>query len=104
VSGGSAGTGVCAVHDLEATGSLGWRIGEGEWPRRGFVVTVPRRGVRVCENTRPHAGHPLDLRPHRSLTAERDFIVRASHGRCSFQARRCASPVLASDEAFDPST
>ena len=80
MSGGCAGTIVCNVRDLEATGSRGFRIGEGDWPRRGFVVAVPEGGVRAYENTCPHAGHPLDLQPHRFLTAERELIICASHG------------------------
>ncbi len=48
---GGAGTVVCSLHDLEATGSHGFQIGEGEWPRRGFVVAVPTGGVRAYENT-----------------------------------------------------
>jgi len=80
MSGGCTGTPVCTLHDLEATGCYGFRLGEGDWPRRGFVVAIPGGGVRAYENTCPHAGHPLELRPHRFLTAERDFIVCASHG------------------------
>ncbi|HET9105894.1 MAG TPA: Rieske 2Fe-2S domain-containing protein, partial [Steroidobacteraceae bacterium] len=28
----------------------------------------------------PHAGHPLDLRPHRFLTPDRVMILCSSHG------------------------
>jgi len=80
MSGRCVGTIVCTLHDLEATGSYGFRIGEGDWPRRGFLVALPEGGVRAYENTCPHAGHPLDLRAHHFLTAERELIICASHG------------------------
>ncbi|NBP07650.1 MAG: hypothetical protein EBU76_04090, partial [Gammaproteobacteria bacterium] len=44
------------------------------------VVAVPTGGVRAYENTCPHAGHPLELLPHRFLTADRKFIQCSSHG------------------------
>ncbi|MBU3672349.1 MAG: Rieske 2Fe-2S domain-containing protein [Sinobacteraceae bacterium] len=80
MNGRCTGTIVCTLRDLEATGSYGFRIGDGDWPRRGFVVVVPEGGVRAYENTCPHAGHPLDLRAHHFLTAGRELIVCASHG------------------------
>lgn len=80
MSGRCVGTIVCTLRDLEATGSYGFRIGEGDWPRRGFVVAVPEGGARAYENTCPHAGHPLDLREHQFMTAERELIICASHG------------------------
>lgn len=70
---------ICRVADLEETGARGFRIGPGEWPLRGFVVRVGS-GVRGYVNHCPHAGHPLDLRPHHFLTPDRALIVCASHG------------------------
>jgi nitrite reductase/ring-hydroxylating ferredoxin subunit len=31
-------------------------------------------------NTCPHAGHPLNFRPHKFLTPDRNLILCASHG------------------------
>lgn len=74
------GTVVCTLEELRATGSRGFRVGEGDWPLRGFVVLQPDGTVRAYENRCPHAGHPLDLLEHRFLTADRGHIVCASHG------------------------
>lgn len=74
------GAAVCTLEELAATGSRGFSVGEGEWPLRGFVVALSDGGVRAYVNTCPHAGHPLDLLPHRFLTADRSLIVCSSHG------------------------
>jgi nitrite reductase/ring-hydroxylating ferredoxin subunit len=71
---------VCTLEELAATGSRGFSVGEGEWPLRGFVVALSDGGIRAYVNTCPHAGHPLDLLPHRFLTADRSLIVCSSHG------------------------
>jgi nitrite reductase/ring-hydroxylating ferredoxin subunit len=55
-------------------------VGDGDWPLRGLAVQLPDGSVRAYENTCPHAGHPLDLLPHRFLTADRSHIICASHG------------------------
>jgi naringenin degradation protein FdeD len=70
---------LCALADLEATGGRGFTVGEGDWPLRGFVVQTAD-GVAAYVNTCPHAGHPLDLRPNRFLTPDRNLILCASHG------------------------
>lgn len=74
------GAAVCTLEELAATGSRGFSVGEGEWPLRGFVVVLPDGGIRAYVNTCPHAGHALDLLPHRFLTADRSLIVCSSHG------------------------
>lgn len=55
-------------------------MGEGDWPLRGFVVLLADGGVRAWVNRCPHARHPLDVLPHRFMTAERDLICCSSHG------------------------
>jgi nitrite reductase/ring-hydroxylating ferredoxin subunit len=70
---------VCRLGDLEEHGSRAFTIGVGPWPLRGFVVRCGN-GVRGYLNRCPHAGHPLDLRPHRFLTADRAMILCSSHG------------------------
>jgi naringenin degradation protein FdeD len=71
---------ICRLADLEEHGSRAFTVGGGgAWPLRGFVV---RHGheVRGYVNRCPHAGHPLDLRPHRFLTPDRAMILCSSHG------------------------
>jgi nitrite reductase/ring-hydroxylating ferredoxin subunit len=75
-----SGTVVCTLAELAATGSRGFRLGEGDWPLRGFVVRLADGSVRAWVNSCPHAGHPLDLSPHRFLNAAGTLIQCASHG------------------------
>ena len=70
---------VCRLADLEEHGSRAFTVGGGDWPLRGFVVRWGNE-VRGYVNHCPHAGHPLDLRPHRFLTPDRAMILCASHG------------------------
>ena len=70
---------VCRLTDLDEHGSRAFTIGAGAWPLRGFVVRCGS-GVRGYLNRCPHAGHPLDLRPHRFLTPDRAMILCSSHG------------------------
>lgn len=70
---------VCRLADLEEYGSRAFTLGGGDWPLRGFVVRHGRE-VRGYVNRCPHAGHPLDLRPHRFLTPDRTMILCSSHG------------------------
>ncbi|MDE2450090.1 MAG: Rieske 2Fe-2S domain-containing protein [Gammaproteobacteria bacterium] len=70
---------VCRLSDLEEHGARGFTLGAGDWPLRGFVVRCGNE-VRGYINRCPHAGHPLDLRPHRFLTPDRALILCSSHG------------------------
>jgi nitrite reductase/ring-hydroxylating ferredoxin subunit len=70
---------VCRLSDLEEHGSRAFTVGGGDWPLRGFVVRCGNE-VRGYVNRCPHAGHPLDLRPHRFLTPDRAMILCSSHG------------------------
>jgi nitrite reductase/ring-hydroxylating ferredoxin subunit len=72
---------VCRLADLEEHGSRAFTIGGsgGAWPLRGFVVRCGSE-VRGYVNRCPHAGHPLDLRPHRFLTPDHAMILCSSHG------------------------
>ncbi len=76
-----SGPALCTLKELTEHGARGFSVGEGDWPLRGLVVSLPDgAGLRAYENTCPHAGHPLDLLPHRFLTADRSLIVCSSHG------------------------
>jgi nitrite reductase/ring-hydroxylating ferredoxin subunit len=70
---------LCALTDLDDPGSRAFTVGRGDWPLRGFLV---RRGatVHAYVNRCPHAGHPLNLRPHDFLTPDRQLIMCNSHG------------------------
>jgi nitrite reductase/ring-hydroxylating ferredoxin subunit len=71
---------LCTLAELEAQGSRGFTIGAGDWPLRGFVVRGADGAPRAFVNRCPHAGHGLNLRPHRFLTPGGELIVCASHG------------------------
>jgi len=70
---------ICALAEIGDPGARGFTCGAGDWPLRGFVV---RRGelVRAYVNYCPHAGHALDLLPHRFLTSDGALILCSSHG------------------------
>jgi nitrite reductase/ring-hydroxylating ferredoxin subunit len=70
---------VCRLDELTDPGARGFTIGTGDWPLRGFVVRV-HEAVRGYVNHCPHAGHPLDLMPHRFLTLDGALILCGSHG------------------------
>jgi nitrite reductase/ring-hydroxylating ferredoxin subunit len=70
---------VCRFDELADPGSKEFRIGEGDWPFRGFVV---RRGdsVFAYQNYCMHVGHPLNWQPDNFLTEDGGLIICASHG------------------------
>ena len=70
---------ICRLDDIAESGVRGFAIGTGDWPLRGFVVRV-NNDVRGYVNRCPHAGHPLNLRPHRFLTPDGSLILCSSHG------------------------
>ena len=71
---------LCSLAELDETGSRGFAVGEGDWPLRGFLVRTAN-GVAAYVNTCPHAGHPLNFKPDRFLTPDRNLIL------CSFARR-----------------
>jgi nitrite reductase/ring-hydroxylating ferredoxin subunit len=70
---------VCRLSDLDQHGSRAFTIGTGDWPLRGFVVRSGET-VQGYVNHCPHAGHPLNLRPHQFLTHDGSLILCSSHG------------------------
>jgi nitrite reductase/ring-hydroxylating ferredoxin subunit len=70
---------VCRLSDLEDGSARGFTIGTGGWPLRGVVLRVGAE-VRGYINHCPHAGHPLNLRPHQFLTPDRALVLCSSHG------------------------
>jgi len=70
---------LCTLAELDESGSRGFAVGEGDWPLRGFIVRTAH-GVAAYVNHCPHAGHPLNFRPHKFLTPDGALILCASHG------------------------
>jgi nitrite reductase/ring-hydroxylating ferredoxin subunit len=70
---------LCSLAELDETRSPGFAIGEGDRPLRGFLVRTVA-GVAAFVNYCPHAGHPLNFRPHKFLTSDRNLILCSSHG------------------------
>lgn len=70
---------VGSLAELEDPGCREFRIGEGDWPFKGFVV---RQGdaVYAYQNHCVHVGHPLNWTPHSFLTEDKRQIICASHG------------------------
>src|SRR5208283_3522310 len=58
---------LCRLEDLSQDGCREFRLGEGDWPLRGFVVRVPD-GVRAYVNRCAHLDNPLNYLPHEFLT------------------------------------
>jgi nitrite reductase/ring-hydroxylating ferredoxin subunit len=67
------------LDELNDPGCREFRIGEGDWPFRGFVV---RSGgdVFAYQNYCVHVGHPLNWKPDEFLTEDGAHIICASHG------------------------
>ena len=67
------------LDELDDPGCREFRIGEGDWPFKGFVV---RQGdaVYAYQNFCMHVGHPLNWNPDRFLTEDGAKIICASHG------------------------
>jgi len=70
---------VCQFDELDDPGSKEFRIGEGDWPFRGFVVRE-RDDVFAYQNYCVHAGHPLNWKPDSFLTPDGSQIICSSHG------------------------
>jgi nitrite reductase/ring-hydroxylating ferredoxin subunit len=70
---------ICRFADLADPGTRAFSMASGEWPLRGFIVRVGAE-VRGYVNHCPHAGHPLDIVPHRFLTHDAALILCGSHG------------------------
>lgn len=70
---------VCRFDELDDPGCREFRVGEGDWPFKGFIV---RRGddVFAYQNYCMHVGHPLNWQPDSFLNADDSLIVCASHG------------------------
>lgn len=72
---------LCRLDQLPPDGCREFRIGEGDWPLRGFVVRVSD-GVRAYLNRCAHLHYPLNYLPDEFLTYDRRFIRCCMHGAC----------------------
>ena len=70
---------LCRFSDLTEGTARGFTLGGGDWPLRGVLVRVGSR-VYGYVNRCPHAGHPLNLKPHGFLTPDGALILCSSHG------------------------
>jgi nitrite reductase/ring-hydroxylating ferredoxin subunit len=70
---------ICRLSDIEDSRARGFTVGGGDWPLRGFVLRV-RQEVRGYINWCPHAGHPLNPRPHQFVTPDGALVLCSSHG------------------------
>lgn len=79
MSGTETEVAVGRLDELEDPGCREFRVGEGDWPFRGFVV---RQGdeVYAYQNYCAHAGHPLNWKPDSFLTPDSSQIICSSHG------------------------
>ena len=70
---------VGALAEIDDPGCREFRIGDGDWPFKGFVV---RKGddVFAYQNFCMHLGHPLNWMPDGFLTKDRTAIMCTSHG------------------------
>jgi nitrite reductase/ring-hydroxylating ferredoxin subunit len=70
---------ICSLDELGEGNCRGFTLGCGDWPLQGLIVRIGTE-IRAYRNRCPHAGHPLNLRPHDFLTADRSLLLCHSHG------------------------
>lgn len=70
---------LCRLDELPPGGCREFRLGEGDWPLRGFVVDVPD-GARAYLNRCAHLSFALNYLPDEFLTYDRRFILCSMHG------------------------
>ncbi len=70
---------LCRLDELPPEGCREFRLGEGDWPLRGFVVRVAD-GARAYVNRCPHLFYPLNYLPDQFLTYDRRLIQCSMHG------------------------
>ena len=82
-----AGTVLCALTDLDATGAKGITLGG-----TGIFVVRSDEGVFGYVNSCPHIGVPLDMEPDEFISDFGDEIICSTHGaRFRIQDGECVS-------------
>ena len=70
---------VAELGAIPEPGALEFRVGDGDWPFRGFVVRWQGE-VYAYTNSCAHVGHPLNLRPDGFFNADNSLLICGSHG------------------------
>lgn len=70
---------VAASAHLAEGKALGFQLGSGDWPLKGFVVRHDG-GCHAWVNSCPHAGHSLNYGPNDFMTPDGGYIRCLSHG------------------------
>jgi nitrite reductase/ring-hydroxylating ferredoxin subunit len=70
---------LCRLAELPPGRCREFRLGEGDWPLRGFVVHLDG-SVRAYVNRCPHLDYPLNYLPDEFLTYSGDLIQCTMHG------------------------
>ncbi|MEQ8284074.1 Rieske (2Fe-2S) protein [Thalassospira sp.] len=70
-----AGTVLCKLSDLDATGAKGLHLGD-----KGIFVVRSDQGVFGYVNSCPHVGVPLDMEPDEFISEFGGEIICSTHG------------------------
>ncbi len=70
---------LCRLDELPPGRCREFRLGEGDWPLRGFVLQTAR-GIRAYVNRCPHLDYPLNYLPDEFLTYDGSLVQCTMHG------------------------
>ncbi|MEM7278580.1 MAG: Rieske (2Fe-2S) protein [Pseudomonadota bacterium] len=70
---------LCHQDELAEQPCLEFRLGEGDWPLRVFLVKTEGE-IHAFRNVCPHAGLPLNFKPDSFLTPDGSAIICSVHG------------------------
>jgi nitrite reductase/ring-hydroxylating ferredoxin subunit len=70
---------VACLQDISEPGALEFRVGDRDWPFRGFLVRWQGQ-LHAYENVCPHAGHPLNFKPDGFFNIDESLLMCSSHG------------------------
>lgn len=71
---------LCRLDEVPSGSCREFHLGSGDWPLRGFVVSLARGEVRAYLNRCAHLSYPLNYLPNEFLSYDRRMIVCAMHG------------------------
>jgi nitrite reductase/ring-hydroxylating ferredoxin subunit len=70
---------VASLSEIQEPGAREFKVGEGDWPFRGFVVRWEGQ-VYAYANSCAHLGHPLNIDPEQFFSIDKALLLCASHG------------------------